>query len=115
MSIGVQLLSMSPVEIVLRALEILKSSGHSNKVPDELKEFIFTLRSKIPEQFGETEEISHLMDEIEDKFRLSKKHHIGSILNSLLSLLRPVDVNLLSDTLKRNSLTAGNYIFNVYN
>jgi hypothetical protein len=53
------------------------------------------------------------MDEIEDKFRLSKKHNIGSILNSLLSLLRPVDVNLLSDNLKRNGLTAGNYIFNV--
>eukprot|EP01035_Chromulina_nebulosa_P021235 gene21235-27514_t len=104
--IRIQFSSMSPVEVALTALQILKTAGNTNSFQEHFSKLIFVLRGKIAGHFVETAEMADLLDEIEEKYRSSKKVQTVRILNSLIHLLRPVDLNLLVDILKKNMLTA---------
>ena len=100
--------SMDPVEVALAALKILKTTGNSNSFQEDFSKHIFALRSKLADPFVKNaDEVTDLLDEIDEKCRLSKKNQISRDLICLIRFLRPVDSKLLVDILKKNMLTAG--------
>lgn len=105
--IWIQFSSMSPVEVALTALQTLKTAGNTNSFQEHFSKLIFVLRGKLADHFVETAEMADLLDDIEEKYSSSKKVQTVRILNSLIHLLRPVDLNLLVNILKKNMSTAG--------
>lgn len=56
--IRIQFSSMSPVEVALTALQILKTAGNTNSFQEHFSKLIFVLRSKIAGHFVETAEMA---------------------------------------------------------
>ena len=94
--------------IIVKLMQTLESINL-----EHLQKQTVALKRCIQSEFVETREISDLMDSIDDNCRVMRKHRIRTNLQTLLSLIRPIDNEILLSSLRQNMLTSGvnKYIF----
>ena len=92
-------------EVIIKIFKILDM----NYSLEDLQEHTLSLKRCLQSDFVETREITDLIERIDENCRAMQKHRIRTNLQSLLSLLRPIDNVMLLTSLRQNVLTSGLY------